>query len=439
MTTTLLSLEQLLSESIGDWLEFDTSTNISTGSSNVVIASTLNNYDQQTDDYFKDWWLYITEGNNSGVSRRLREYQSATGTMKAVGSAFSAESSAVTVRLHRFDRRNKLRALNRAIEQLYPSLHRRLDDITLVTGNILPDGSFEWWTDSSTPKFYTGSNATLAQTTTAGLYRGQRGTTSMKVTVSADNGYAYISSDSYPRLLDLMGRTVNFYCWSSPEVADEAAIVIYTKQADATAQTLTSTTTNPAGEYTKLELENQTLNDDLVEIQLRFKVATNTKYAYFDDAVLCGMNLSEYLLPEDFQDGHLSQVQFQTTGYSDEPMYDIQPRYWRKEDFNPIIDDGTYKYLRLRRVPTNYHRLRLTGYKQLETLTADTDTISLDGERLNLIVAQAAFNLYQLERGVVSSEDKQRYDEEMAYWNTQVRKLKPSLMMMRPSDMMRRR
>ena len=49
MTTTLLSLEQLLSQQVGDFLEFDTSTNVTTGSTAQIIGTTLNNYDQQTD------------------------------------------------------------------------------------------------------------------------------------------------------------------------------------------------------------------------------------------------------------------------------------------------------------------------------------------------------------------------------------------------------
>lgn len=438
MTTTLSSLEQLLSEAIGDYLSFDTSSNITTGSTGKIVATTLANYDGNANDYFNDWWAYITEGNNSGKNKRVFDYLTTANTLKVRGGALAAESSAVTVSLHKFDRRNKIKALNRAIEQLYPSLYKKLDNLTLITGNIMPDASFEWWTSASAHKFLSTSNATLAKTTTAGLYRGNRGQTSMKVTAGAANGYAYISSNTYPRLLDLMDNTVDFYCWAYPSVANDAAIVIYTIQADGTAQTLTSTTTCPATKWTKLELEDQDINDDIVEIQIRFKVVTNAANCYFDDCIVCGKYLREYLLPEDFQDGHVSQVHIQTEGYSDEPAYDINPREWEKAEFD-IIHDGTYKYIQLKDYYEIYNRMRLIGYTPLETLTADTDTISLDGEKLNLIIAQAAYNLYQMERGTVAAEVKSRYNEEMAYWAAMVREYKSTLTMIRPADYLRTR
>ncbi len=439
MTTTLLELEALLAQQIGDWREFDTSTNISTGSTAKVIATTLANYDQGQGDYYNDWWVYITEGNNSGKQRNVKDYLSTSNTLKLRGVALASESSAVTVRLHRFNRGNYIKAINRAMEQLYPSLHIKKDTLQLVTGNILPDASFDWWTSASASKFYTSSAATLAKTawsaTNDEFIRGQMGSTSMKVTDSgAGNGYAVLSSDVYPRLLDLMGKSVDFFCWAYPATtANDGILVIYTKQADGTAQTLTSTTANPKDEFSLLGMEGQTLSNDLVEVQIRFKVTTAGAVVYFDDAYLCGMSLYEYLLPEDFQDGHVSQAYIQNEGYSDQTFYDIHPRHWSKEGFN-ILNDGTYKYIKLDNGWTTGRRIRLIGYSPLETLSADTDTISLDGEKLNLIIAQAAYNLYEMERGVVSSEDKGRYETELNYWKNKVRSLKPSLYMMRPAD-----
>lgn len=436
MTTTLLALEQLFSEAIGDWLEFDTTTNVGAGV--TVVSTTLLNYDGGQDDYFNGWWLYITEGNNSTVLRQVSDYATATGTLTVRGANLEAEAGAVTCRLHRFNRDNKVDALNRAIEQIYPQLYKRIDNQELITGSILPDGHFEDWSSSSALRFYSTSNVTLARTTTAGCTRGV--TYSAKATASADNGYFYISSDTYPWLLDLMNHSVNFYCWALPEVANDAAIVIYTKQADGTAQTLTSSTACPAGEFTLLSLENQALNDDLVEVQIRFKVVTNAKYVYFDDAIVNGMHLDEYLVPVNLRSGHISRVHLQTGGNYAVPTtnsslvcYDIHPTSWGGREEFKIIDDSTYTYLQLIDSPESYYRMRLIGYAPLETLSADTDTISLSGESLNLICAKAASVLYKLEGGPVSSEDKIRYFGEIAYWEDEVRKLTPRLMMQLPS------
>lgn len=436
-TTTLSTLRDMVSQAIGDYLSFDSSTNLSTGSTAKVIASTLANYDQGQGDIYNGWFLHVTEGNNAGKVRTVKDYLSTSQTLKLYGSAWAAEAAAVTVGLHRFDPRNKVRAINRAIDMLYPSLFKDVDDMTLVGGNWLPDASFEWWTSSSALKMYSTSNVTLAKTSSGANTRGQLGTFSAKATSTAGNGYFYISSNSYPKLLDLMGKTVDMYCMAAPEVANDASIVIYTKQADGTAQTLTSITTCPAGEFTLLSLIGQALNDNLVEIEIRFKITTNAKYVYFDDAWIgSGTTVGEFLLPPAFQTGTLSSVYQQTSGYSDVPFYDLHPKFWQQLEWD-IISDGVYRYLKPVEKPTNWRRLRLKGYTQLESLSADTDTISLDGPRLNLIVAFACHLLYEMEKGTVSSEDKGRYDQESAYWLAKCRMLTPTLMMMRPQGTLR--
>jgi hypothetical protein len=414
-TTTLLALEKLFSESIGDHLEFDVTTDIN--NDNSIVSTTLKQFDYGRDDYFNGWWVYITTFANAGVERKVSDYATATGTLTVLGAALTDDvANTATCQLHRYRRTNKKNALIRACEEIYPTLHKKIDDITLVTGNILIDSSFEEWTSSSALEFYTANGGgTLAQTTTAGLYRGARGTTSMKYTAGAADDYVYISSKTFPRLLDLMDKTVDAYVWAYPEVADDAHIVIYTVQADGTAQTLTSTTACPATAWTKLELENQSLNDDLVEIQIRFEVDTNAKYVYFDDAYVSGMQLSEYLLPDDFAEGHLSRVIVQNYGYSDEAMYDLQPFITRHRGVEypfDIIDDGTYTLLKLGATPTSQYRMRLLGYAPLEALSADTDTITCETHRLPLLVAKARMIFWERESVPVSPEDTTKFQIE---------------------------
>lgn len=429
MSTTLLQMEQLVSEAIGDYLEFDTTTNIGAGTS--VISTTLQSYDGGQNDYFNDWWVYITEGNNIAVLRQVSDYATASGTLTVRGANLAAEAGAVTCRLHRFNRDSKKRAINRALDKLYPTLHKRIDNMSLITGQHLPDNEFDSWSSSTALTWYTTSNVTLARTTTAGLAR--RGAYCAKATASAGNGYFYVTSNSFPRLLDLMEQTVTFKCWVYPEVADDAWIQIYTVQADGTAQTLTSTTTCPAGKYTLLELEDQTLNDDLVEVQFRFGITTNAKYAYFCSPRVIANELHEYLLPDPFQDGHVSQCLVQMTGFADDMCDDLHPRFWDEQEFR-VRDDGTYKYIYLSDLNTTERRVRLYGYTPFDNYSADTDTIPLEGVRLNLIVAQSAINLYEMEQGPVSSQDKGRYAYEIGRWRDEFRRIVPHLTMTRPAD-----
>ena len=195
-TTTLAVLEQRLSEAIGDWLSLSTTTNITTD--NYIFSTTLNQYDGSQNDYFNNWWVYIDGVTNAGVERKVKDYTTATGRLEVYGAALAAETAARTIRVAFYRQSQKLLALNRATEQMYPNVFIPIDDRTLLTGNILPDGHFEWWTSATALKLYSASSVDLAKTTTAGLYRGPRGTTSVKVTADAANGYLKLSSDTIP-------------------------------------------------------------------------------------------------------------------------------------------------------------------------------------------------------------------------------------------------
>ena len=442
MTTNLSTLVQRLSESQGDWVQVNTTTNLTAGVN--VASTTLNQRDDATDDIFNNRWLYFSAAtNNSGIERKIRDYFTTGGICTVYGANLAGEAGAVTFDIGRYERAEKVKAINRAREEVFPALHKKIDDLSLVSGNVIPDGSFEWWTSSSLHKFAVGSSATLAQTTWSAtndeFIRGQRGSTSMKVTDSGSGaGYAVISSDTYPRLLDLMGRTVDFYCWAYPvDTADDGVITIYTKQADGSTQTLSSTTANPKGEYTLLELESQELNDDLVEVQIQFSVTTASKNVYFDDAVLCGQHLKEYLLPEKLQNGYINQAYVQTTAYSDVACYDLQPRDWSPEVFD-IIDDGTYKYLYLHDLPPSFKRIRLIGVAPLDSLSADTDTINIDeGGRTDVLVAYASYLMYEMSESPVSSEDVSRYERESAKRYAKYQRLLRKHRMISPSGFLR--
>lgn len=414
-TTTLDTLEQRLAEQIGDWIEVVVTTAIA--ANNSIISTNLQSLDGGRDDYFIDFFCYITDKANAGVLRQVSDYATATGTLTIRGAALLTDgANLATVRLHRYNRDLYVNAINDAIRETFPTFHKLLDISELVTGNYLPNSHFRDWAVSTAPDKYSmqDANITATASTTAGTYRG--GGKSMKALTGAGGAgkYVYISSDSYPRLLDLMGKTVSFYCWAQPEVADDASIQIYTVKADGTAQTLTSTTANPVTEFTLLKLEDQALNDDLVEIQFRFKIATASKYVYFDHARVISGDVTEYLLPTDIQTGHLSTVEIQTSGYSDLTCDDILPTNWEKIYDWIRISDGTDEYLRLGLLPSNSRLIRLVGYAPLSTVSAFTSTIEISGELINRFIAYAKYKLYQAIEGPVASADIGRYETQSA-------------------------
>jgi len=416
-THTLLSLVQSLAEANGDWLTFSTTTNIA-GSSTVVISTTLNQYDNASDDFFNEqYWFYLDSTNNASVLRKVKDYATATGSLTMYGANLAAESGSQTCYLFRYDRSHYVNAIVEACKEIYPSLHVKVDDMTLVSSNILPDGHFESWSSATALNQWTASNITLAKTSTAGLTRG--GAFSAKCTATAANGYIYVHSDTFPRLLQLQNTTVNAYAQAYPQTADDAAIVIYTKDKNGTEQTLTSTTSCQAGEFTQLKLEGQTLNDNLTDLSLRLKVGTSGQYVYFDDAYLGGRRLTEFLMPDDLVGGSLSQVIAQIRGNSDPMFYDTRPfmadNSGRRVSFTEI-NDGTNIYLKLLEDVPAERRLRLIGRKPLELATdtsiADTDTITLDAQCVPLLIQKAKMIFYEREITPLNAEDSARFERE---------------------------
>ncbi len=431
MSTSLLTLETRLGQAIGDDLEFDTTTAVTASAS--VISTTLRNYDGGRDDYYNDWWVYCTEGANSTVQRQISDYATATGTLTVRGANLTAETAAITCRLHRYDRTLYTNAINDAIRETYPSLHRKLEDRTMVTANTLPDNSFELWTSSTASAFYSTLNASLTKTTTSGLIRGPLGTTSMKVTASMANGYAYISSDRYPRLLDLMGQTIDFKAWAYPQVSFDPFIVIYTLNSAGSTQLLSSATLATGGRFTLLELDDQTLNDDLVKIEFRFQVTTKDKYTYFDSARIVGPDVYEYLMLSDFADGVASRVFVQSGGRADYPCDDLHPNDWEEISGWSTIHDGNYLFLAL---PDQYgaqRQIRILGHTPFEPMDADSDTLELENEKVNLLVAYAKYKFYQAIEGPVNTQDTGRYQTQSAKAYNEYQRLLPKLKMYSPS------
>ena len=418
MTPSVATLEQRLAESIGDYLQVTCTTAIN--ADNLIISTELRSYDGGRDDYFGDWWVYITDKANAGVLRQVNPdgYDTATGQLTIRGAVLADDSTNLaTIRLHKYNRDLYINAINDTIRETFPSFHKKLVIDELVTGNILPNSHFRDWAATTAPDEYSmqDANITAVASTTAGTYRGGR--KSMKATTGAGGAgkYVYISSDTYPRLLDLMGNQVSFYCWANPDDADDAFIEIYTIKADGTTtQTLTSTTANPAGEFTLLKLEDQTLNDDLVEIQFRFKVTTASKNIYFDHARVIGRNQQDYLLPTDLANGRLTSVQVQAEGYSDRWCDDLLPRAWNDVHDWDILDDGTNKFLHFGFLPLGERLIRLTGYAPLSTVSAYTSTIEIEGELVNRFLAYAKYKLYQAIEGPVSTYDIGRYELQSA-------------------------
>jgi hypothetical protein len=432
MTTTASTLDSRLGQVVGDYVTFDVTTILS--DTTVVNSTELNNYDDAKNDKYNGWWLYVTEFANAGAERKVYDYATSGGILSVRGDSFAADSGTdkATCVLSRYSYSQRKRALNDAIRELGGILFKRVDDRTLITGNWLPNSHFEKWAVATIPDFYTAPDTgTCSAVTTAGLIWG--GTTSCLFTAGGDSEYFKISSDDYPQLLDLMGSTVTVRAWAYPSVEDDAFIQIYTLQGDtaATAQTLTSTTENTASQWNLLELENQTLNDDLVTIEIRFGAKTSATTVYWDNARLIAQPVYEYMLPENYQDGSIQQVYIQESSAADHPCDDLHSQVWDRvfSDAPFIHNDGSYNYLRLPYSYSTERQIRIIGTSPLTTVDSWADTVEIDGDKVDLLVNYAAYKLMMNEMGVVSAEDTARFKARANDFLREYYRLLPALRM----------
>ncbi len=444
MSKTLSTLRTSLSQAMGDYLAETVTTALTTD--NAVVCTSLAKYTTK-DDWFNRQWCLITSLANSGQNRKIFDYESPTQSLSVQGAAWASDTAALaTFEIHTYNPDNKTRAINLAAKQTFPTLFKQVEwNDTLVMGNHLPNAHFEDWAVTTYPDYYRLTTpagaviAEIAETTTAGLTYG--GTSSAKVTAKETAGYMSISSNQYPQLLNLMGQTVDFKCWAYPEVANDASIEIYTLNAAGTAQTLTSTTTCPAAKWTQLLLEAQAISDNIQYIAFRFKVATDEKYTYFDNARVTGPSVNEHVLPLDFQLGELSSVHQQTSGNSDDICDDL---FTNIAQVTPLFNWTTYsqngvKYLRLPYASSSKVKLILAGYTPLEQLSADTDTMSINDPQAELLLMFAAFKLCEMEAALASSDDRERLRSEGFYWFNQYQMFRPQIGMTTPQSQTRLR
>ncbi len=422
------NLVDRLSQRIGDYLDATLTTALTT--SKVAVSTNLLD-ETNRDDYFNRYWLYVENYANDGELRKISDYTASTGTCTVLGANFADDgANLATIQIHKYNRANKIRAINSAARKTFPALHRTIRNTDLIGNNMIPNGRFTDWSVTTVPDYWRVVNATSAATTTAGLTRG--GSKSALVTATVDNGYLTVSSAVYPPLLDLMGHTVNFKAWAYPSAANGATIVIYTLKADGTSQTLTSTTTCPATKWSLLSLENQSINDDIQYIRFGCNIVTSGQTCYFANARVIGPSMTQYVLPLDFQNAQafIDNVYYQTKGTQDDWCDDMSGI----SQFSPlwgcdIKDDADTRYLVTPSVASEV-AIQLEGIAPLESnLVYDTDSMTIKDPYIDLLIEYAAYLLFDMEASIPSSQDRDNLLRESLRYLVSYNDLKRTLKM----------
>jgi len=410
MTTTAENCEVELSKQLGDYWD---STTTSSGSSTLIVDTTLK---EKPNDWPGDnAYDMITSGTYDLEERKIVEYDMVDNQLHTFAHGGTI-ASGVTYRVHRlFKGSDKKRAIIAAARLTFPNLHERIIDESIVSHNWLKDGSFEIWTSSSALTYWTTATSTIAQTSTAYLFK--HGAYSCKISTAA--GSVKQSVSNWDDLKKLAGKSVTFSIQAHCDTASCLRIAIY----DGTDTSYSSYHDGNSAwqeESARLEVTAMIANEPTaIEFQILHESASGTSYV--DDARVIGPpNPRIYIGNIGFAQNQPTQVLIERGNYDN-----TEP--WTLIHGIEYDHEGGYMYLP-NWVSAGY-RLRMKGIGYLDFLasgassTAWTATINVDSPQLDILVAQAALYLYtemsmpNFERG-----DREEYQKMISFWQEKLRK-----------------
>jgi len=128
MSKTLSTVRNKLNEIIGEKKYSGTTSSDGAEDYTTAVDSSLANY---PDNFFVNWYLYTTSGSSTLEERRIKLFDSPSGTL-TVWEAFSAQvASGKSYTLSRFSIDEKMAAINRALVDCFPYFYSRVTGVLI--------------------------------------------------------------------------------------------------------------------------------------------------------------------------------------------------------------------------------------------------------------------------------------------------------------------
>lgn len=416
--TTALSVARIeLSKQLGDyWASASTSAGAAGGT--TIVDTGLKA--KQNAWIGKDMYDLITESAHATVDeeRQISSLSNTLGTLTVL--AHSAQiGSGVDYEVHRlFTASEKRIALVAAARMAFPHIHEKIWDESLVSGNWLKDGSFEIWTSSSALTHWTTTTSTIAQTSTAGLFK--HGAYSCKISTAA--GTVKQSISNWDDLKRLAGKTVTFsiqaHCDTASclriSVTDGVGTQTYSSYHDGDSAW---TQDNPRNDNMYVQF---TIDDNPTEITFTIHHEVAAATSYVDDARVIGPYQPRLFIDQ------LGLAQERPVQVYIEPEYYSTDEPWTLVFDSRIDTESGYLYL-----PSSVQRdrrLRIKGIGYLDFLatgvssTSWAATININSPQTDILVAQAALYLYTImSMPNFSRNTRQDFQEMINYWKGELR------------------
>ena len=405
-TTTRAVLRQRLSEAIGDYKSLTTSAEGNSAKTSLIDTSLKNLPGGGDSNAFEEWFLMVTSGSNSGQIRRVRSYTVSTSTLVVEEAFSSAVDGSVTYELHRYDPTDKHNAINRAIEELYPTLHLKIPDETLVVDDLLTNSDFETFSNGFTSWTEVGSPTVSAETALV-----MHGSQAAKIV--ADSGAAgQLTQAPTINIHQITNKTATFKCWVYATAADTARIRL-----DWDGSTFESSDYHTGKDQWELLQATGSVDSDATQVKVICEVAASGT-AYFDAGWLSVGPIYKYNIPSTILDGP----------------------YYVSQQYSESDPDGPYYSLPRDATPTSGRRLRLEGIGLLSRPTSDSGTVEIAEPRVSMVVAYAARWLYRMLAGDSALEANSRWNAAAEMWSSEVERMSrtPGLRMHKPGSESRR-
>ncbi len=418
MSSTLAVCRVLLSKEMGDYWASESTTPTTPATTTLTDTALAAKADDWIDGD-KEMYDLITDATvNNDEERKLSTLATTTSTGVLTMLAHGSNNVAgVSYEIHRlFTASEKRRALIHAATALYPHLFIEIRDESHVSGNWLKDGSFEIWTASDNPTYWSNSTTVTTETTTALLFK--HSARSCKLTTA---GYIYQGISEWDDLKHLAGKTVTFTVQGYCATASTLKIAIY----DGTTTTSSSYRTAEAAwtEHGDPLSVQATIQDNPTAIEFRIYLSTaNT--AYIDDARVIASSSDSprlYIGGLGLAQNKPHQVLIEPSNYSMQEPWSL---------IHNIRYDQTNGYMQLPSGVSPDYRLRILGNRYLyfhDTSGVigtdwDDDSIDLDDPQIEILIAQAMIYLCQqrIVPNYTSGESKE-WAQSMAYWQAELR------------------
>jgi len=383
-TTTFSAMRQDILRPMG-LVTGTVTTNLS--SSNASVIDSLLTRRFSVNDYFNNrWFIQVTSQNNAGQIRRLTDYVASSGTLTAAGANWSADSSGATYELSAVDPSDVLSLYNEAREQVFPDISLVRDIETTVTGNrqhtytvpstmrridrvylgnkrtaesgdnLLLNGDFEDWSSTTSCDNWaiSGSGASVnqeAQTTNPENYAVLYGDNSARILVPSSIVttllQTYDSTSSSYTAVATEGQECNLAAWVYCTTASRVSLYI--------GSALSATHGGTGWELLK---GSANLSATATSIAVGVSVSSGAAIPVFVDEVWMTLGQSEM---------------------TDIPYTEL--RNW--EHVPPVAGASDGGVLRFSEILPDKRRIRIVGRDMLSSVSADSDTVEVDGELLH--------------------------------------------------------